>query len=284
MRIEILGSGGALPTPRPGCQCRMCVQARERGVPYSRTGPSLFVHGPDVVIDTPEESKQQLNRAGIGPVPSCLYSHWHPDHTAGLRVFEALNWDLWRWPPRSRRTDVYLPEQVARDLREKTGAWTQLAYLERVGLVRVAVLADGDTLTLGGVRIRPFRLAQDYVYAFLFEGDGRRALVAPDELLGWTPPADLRGVDLAVIPMGIVKHDPFTGERRIAEEHPVLQTEATFAQTLDVVRALGAERTILTHVEEPDQLGYDDLLRLEARLRGDGLNVTFAYDGLVVDV
>lgn len=284
MRIEILGSGGALPTPRPGCHCRVCAQARERGVPYSRTGPSLFVHGPDVLIDTPEESKQQLNRAGIGPVPSCLYSHWHPDHTAGLRVFEALNWDLRRWPPRSRRTDVCLPEQVARDFREKTGAWTQLSYLERVGLVRVNVLADGDTVTLGGVRIRPFRLAQDYVYAFLFEGDGRRALVAPDELLGWTPADDLRGVDLAVLPMGIVEHDPFTVERRIDEAHPVLKTEATFAQTLDVVRALNATRTILTHIEEPDQLGYDDLLRLEEQLHDDGLSVTFAYDTLSVDV
>ena len=38
MQVEILGSGGATAIPRPGCECRVCVEARERGVPYSRTG------------------------------------------------------------------------------------------------------------------------------------------------------------------------------------------------------------------------------------------------------
>ena len=50
MRVEVLGSGGAVTIPRPGCSCRVCVEAREKGVPYSRTGPSVFVHGPDVLI------------------------------------------------------------------------------------------------------------------------------------------------------------------------------------------------------------------------------------------
>ena len=46
----------------------MCVEARENGVPYSRTGPSLFVHGPDVLIDTSEEIRLQLTgRECTGP-------------------------------------------------------------------------------------------------------------------------------------------------------------------------------------------------------------------------
>src|SRR5262249_56693887 len=65
LKVEILGSGGAVTIPRPGCSCRVCVEAREKGVPYARTGPSVFVHGPDVLIDTPEEAKQQLNRSQV---------------------------------------------------------------------------------------------------------------------------------------------------------------------------------------------------------------------------
>jgi hypothetical protein len=38
---------------------------------------------------------------------------------------------------------------------------------------------------------------------------------------------------------------------------------------------------VLTHVEEVDGLGYEDLLRLEERLGGA---VRFAYDGLVLEV
>lgn len=284
MQIEFLGSGGALSTPRPGCSCRVCTEARERGVPYSRTGPSVFVHGPDVLIDTPEESKEQLNRSRVQQIQACFYSHWHPDHVAGLRVWESLNQDPRHWPARPRRTDVYLPAQVAADFRHTLGYWKQLAFFEQEGLVRVIVLVDGQTVEISGRHIRPFPLTQAFVYAFLFEEEGKRVLIAPDELLGWTPPAELRGVDLAVLPMGIIAFDPFTGERRIPKAHPVLKSEATFAQTLEVIHALQAQRVVLTHIEEPDALTYDDLRRLEAQLGQEELHVQFAYDTLLITV
>ena len=111
MRVEILGSGGAVTIPRPGCSCRVCVEAREKGVPYSRSGPSVFVHGPDVLIDTPEESKLQLNRSQVGPIAAGLYSHWHPDHTAGRRVWESRNFDFRSRPRRYETTPLYIPER-----------------------------------------------------------------------------------------------------------------------------------------------------------------------------
>ncbi|HET9015012.1 MAG TPA: MBL fold metallo-hydrolase [Thermomicrobiaceae bacterium] len=284
LRVEFLGTGGAITTPRPGCHCRVCAQARERGVPYSRGGPSLFVHGPDVLIDTPEEIKDLLNRSRVERIQACLYSHWHPDHVMGRRVWEALNMDLRGWPPQHRQTTIYLPQQVAEDFRHRLGTWEHLAFLERVGVVRLAELRDGESVVLDGTRITPFRLAEDYVYAFVFEGAGRRVLIAPDELHGWTPSASLHGVDLAVLPMGVVEVDPLTGERRVPAEHPVLRMEATFAQTLEIGRALAARRVILTHVEEMDGLSHDDLGDIAARLRRDGLNLAFAHDTLIVEV
>lgn len=284
MQIEFLGTGGAMTTPRPGCDCRVCVQARARGIPYSRGGPSLFVHGPDVLIDTPEEIKDQLNRSRVGRINGCFYSHWHPDHVMGRRVWESLNWDLRGWPPRNRQTDIYLPQQVGQDFRRRLGSWEHLVFLERQGLVRLVELTDGESVGLGDTRIEPFRLAEDYVYAFLFEEGGRRVLIAPDELHGWTPPDALRGVDLAVLPMGMVEIDPLTGERRVAREHPLLRVEATFAQTLEIIRALQARRVIITHIEEMDGLTHDDLQQVRAELQREGLSVEFAFDTLLVDV
>ena len=283
MQIEFLGTGGAITTPVPGCTCRVCAQAREKGVPYSRSGPSLFVHGPDVLLDTPEEIKDQLNRSRVAEIKGCFYSHWHPDHVMGRRVWE-VNIDWHHWPPRNRQTDVYLPEQVAQDFRRTLGTWEHFKYFEQEGLVRLIELADGDVVRLGDVDIRPFRLAADYVYAFLFEEGGKRVLIAMDELVGWNPPPDVRGIDLAVIPMGIVEFDPFTGERRIPENNPILGVEATFRQTLDIVRKMKAARVVISHIEEPDQLTYDDLLILKDRLRGQGLDVTFAHDTMLIDV
>ena len=285
MEVEILGSAGATTAPRPGCVCRVCVEARQHGrPPYTRAGPSTFVHGPDALFDTPEDARMQLDRAGIGEIAGCFYSHWHPDHTMGRRVWETRNADFRGWPPETKRqqtTDVYLPEQVAIDFRTYLGGWDHLEFMANRGWVRVHELADGETVELGSVAIWPFRVAEDYVYAFELAGDGRRLLLAPDELNGWNPPPEVRGVDLAVLPMGICEHDPFTGERRIDPAHPALRYEATFEETLAIVDALEAGSVILSHIEEIDGLTYDDLLRLERRV---GRSITFAYDGLRVPV
>lgn len=283
MQIEILGSGGAVTIPQPGCDCRVCVEARARGVPYSRTGPSFFVHGPNLLIDTPEESKFQLNRAGLGPIPACTYSHWHPDHVMGRRVWEANN-DWLNWPPQSYTTDIYLPQQVAEDFRTHLGSWEQFEYMASRDMVRLILLEDGDSFTLGGVDILPFRVAEDYVYAFLLQEGDLRVLIAPDELNGWTPPDFVRGVDLAFLPMGIVEFDPFTGERVIPKEHPVLRTEATYRETLEMVQALDAQRVVLGHIEEPYGLSFADYERLGAQLRAEGYAVQFAFDTLMIEV
>jgi len=283
MQIEFLGTGGAITTPKPGCACRICIQARQQGLPYSRTGPSLFVHGPDVLIDTPEEIKQQLNRSQVKEIAACFYSHWHPDHVMGRRVWE-MNHDWRNWPPQDKQTDIYLPRQVALDFRQRLGTWEHLAFFEHTKLVRLIELNDGEVVQLGATKISPFRLAEDYVYAFLFGEQGKRVLIVPDELFGWSPSEDVKGVDLAVLPMGIAEFNPLTGERTIPENHPVLKSEATFEQTLAVIRELKANRVILTHIEEPDGLDYDDLAQLGKRLRAEGLNIDFAHDTLIVDV
>jgi len=286
VRLEFLGTGGAFATPRPGCRCAVCVEARERGTPYARSGPSLFVHGADLLVDTPEECRDQLNRAGIERVRACVYSHWHPDHVMGRRVFESLNFPARVWPrPPAPATDVYLPAQVARDFATWLGGREHLRFLEeRLGVVRVHEVPDGDEIRLESLGIRPFRLAEDYVYAFVLDDAAARVLVVMDELHGWMPPSDLGRFDVAVLPMGVCEHDPFTGGRRVHPDHPVLRAEATFADTLGVVRALDAERVYLAHVEEPDRLGYDDLRRLERVLaERDGIELTFAYDGLLVE-
>lgn len=284
MKIEFLGSGGAMTTPAVGSDALVSQQARKMGLPYTRTGPSVFVHGPDVLIDTPEESKLQLNRAGIRHVPAAVYSHWHPDHTLGYRMWESLNGDWRNFPPQHRTTDIYLPQQVAEDFKVYLGAWGQLQYLQKVGLVNVNVLNDGDTISRNGVEFLPFRVAEDYVYAFYIQVAGKRLLIAPDELFGWTPPDFLHGVDLAIIPMGIPQKNVFTGEDALSADHPVFKHEATFLQTLAMVRHMQPERVIMTHIEESFDLSYDDFLRLEIKLASEGYPIQFAYDTLMVEV
>jgi phosphoribosyl 1,2-cyclic phosphate phosphodiesterase len=284
MRVEVLGSGGAVTTPRPSCDCRVCVEARAKGAPYARTGPSYFLHGPDVLFDTPEEANSQLNRAGIAEISACFYSHFHPDHTMGRRVFETRNTDWRGWPPETKKqltTAVYLPEQVAVDARRYLALREHLEFMEAHGTLRVVELTDGQTVEIGDWTVHPFRLAEDYVYAFLIEGGEKRVLLAPDETNGWDPATEVRGVDLAVIPMGICEFDLLSGERRIHPEHPLLAAEATFEETLAIVEKLRARRTVLSHVEEIDGHSHDDLAEVARRHGG---RFEFAYDGMLLDV
>jgi phosphoribosyl 1,2-cyclic phosphate phosphodiesterase len=279
MRVEILGSGGAVTIPRPGCGCRICSEARQKGVPYARSGPSVFVHGPDVLIDTPEESKLQLNRSQVTRIAAGLYSHWHPDHTAGRRVWEARNFDFRSWPPRFETTPVYVPARVWTDFEQHHGLAEQFRFLERQGTVAVRILDEGEAFDVDGTRVTPIPLDAENAHAFLFESEGKRVLIAMDETHGWRPP-DLGPLDLAVLPVGVFEHHPFTGERLIPEEFcrpPVRKTR--YATALEQAAALGARRTVLSHFEEMDRISHDEHLRLAA---ADGWEP--AHDGLVVEV
>ena len=133
MRVEILGSGGAVTIPRPGCACASASRRARRACPTRARGPSVFVHGPDVLIDTPEEAKQQLNRSQVTRIAAGLYSHWHPDHTAGRRVWETRNFDFRSWPRRAETTPVYIPSAVWADFERNYGLADQFRFMEHRG-------------------------------------------------------------------------------------------------------------------------------------------------------
>lgn len=285
MRIEVLGSGGAMMTPRPFCECHVCGEARAKGGRYSRLGPAYYIHDISLLIDTPEEIGVMLNRSNIPHVTSVIYSHWHPDHTKGMRVWEA-NSRAWDFPPEITPTTMYLPEQVAEDFKNRDGLENIVNYLQGRGYINPIVLADGDALEIEDVRITPFRVAEDYVYAFLFEQGTERILIAPDELFEWQPPTWLGTLDLAILPVGVMEFHPLTGARQIPAEHPVLNHEATFRDTLEMIRQMKPKRTILGHLSAMDNLTYDDYVALETKLQAEQPDlgrVEFAYDQMVIE-
>jgi phosphoribosyl 1,2-cyclic phosphate phosphodiesterase len=231
-----------------------------------------------VLIDTPEESKQQLNRSAVTRIAAGLYSHWHPDHTAGRRVWEARNFDFRSWPPRFETTPIYVPERVWADFEAHYGLADQFRFLERQGTVRIELVAANASFQLGATHVTAIPLAAENAHAFLFEGEGKRVLVAMDETHGWEPPA-LGPLDLAVLPIGVFERHPFSGERLIPEEFcrpPVKKTR--YAQALELARALAPRRVVLSHVEEMDRLSHDELVRL-----GETDGFEPAFDGMLIE-
>ena len=75
MKITILGSGGFQTIPRPLCQCKICKEAREKGTPHSRNGPSIYIHGAEAIIDTPKDIISSLNREDVKKVKNIFFTH-----------------------------------------------------------------------------------------------------------------------------------------------------------------------------------------------------------------
>ncbi|RYL94395.1 hypothetical protein EWI07_06120 [Sporolactobacillus sp. THM7-4] len=283
MDIEFLGTAGAIPIPRTGCHCPVCEEARVKGVPFRRSGPGIFIRDLSLLIDTSEDAAMQLDRAGIDHVKACLYSHWHPDHTMGCRIFEIMNADSANWPRNPSRTDVYLPEQVAEDAKQHLGLDDHLRYMEEKGWIRMIVIKNGFSIEMNGWTIKPIRLAEPFAYAFLFEMKGKRVLIAPDELHHFIPDETLSGIDLAILPVGLFEFHPLTRERLIPVEIPELKTEATFNDTLSIIRRLKPKRCYLTHIKETDRLSHEELKNI-AQFVSDTdprlPDLKIAYDGL----
>lgn len=286
LTLEFLGTGGATATPRVGSQTTASKEARlHKSPPYTRTGPGLFLHGPDILFDTTEEVRLQLEASNITHINSCFYSHWHPDHTAGMRIFEMNGWDQNSYPMKMRpATNIYLPEQVAADFKHRLALWDTLRYLEKQGCVQNHVLKNGESVSLGKLLIKPIPLHETYVYAFHVTHPGGTLLLALDELYGWAPPPEVRHVDIAVLASGIFDVNYLTGAIIVDPAHPVLKREATFAETVDMARVINAKTTYFTHIEEVFDLPVDHLNQVETVLREDGLNATFAYDTLRIDL
>jgi phosphoribosyl 1,2-cyclic phosphate phosphodiesterase len=286
MRLEILGSGGAITTPKPFCNCAVCDLAREGSAKDSRFGPSVFIHGPNLLIDTPEEICIQLNRSSIAQIDGCVYSHWHPDHTAGKRVFE-MNKDWIGLPPENRKTKIFLTEKVESTFQQFLGLKSYLDFLAGDGLVDISIVKNSESFLLNGYRITPVQMKLDFSFGFTIEGEDKKILVVMDELKSWQP-NDVIGnteFDLVYLPLGIVDVNPINGKRNVAAEHPILQYELTLNETIDMMKILKGKRFILSHIEE-----LDGVSRSMGRQLGmycseqTGKIVELAYDTLMCEI
>ncbi len=281
MKIEFLGTAGPMAVPRPLCNCEVCQQARKKGVPYSRSCPSLFLHGPNLLFDTSEDINMQINRSKITQINGLFYSHWHPDHVMGRRVLEQLNANYVNHPSKNTRTDVFLPEQVGIDIKRFLGTGDHLEFLKNKGCINLHNIIDGNSVSFNDIQVTPFRLAEDYAYGFLVQDVKTKILIIPDELSDWNPDHRFEGLDLAILPIGVLEYHPLTEERFVDVNHPVLNEECTFSKTIEIINKLNPKKTLLTHI---NGFSFDDLKTLENRLKLEGLNIEIAYDTLLVDV
>ena len=257
VRLTFLGTGTSFGVPQVGCECAVCRSADPRDR-RTRTGALVDVGGTTLLVDTPPELRLQLVGAHRGHVDAVLYTHEHADHIAGiddLRIFSV----------KSRRPlPLYGPPEAIAQLRESfryifDDAVTPYEGTSKPTLVP-HVIEPGLPVDVAGVTVLPlaFRHGHARVYGYRI---GDLAYITDVKEVPETERAKLQG--LKVLVLNALWWRP----------HP---THLSIGEAVEVARALGAERTFLTHLSH--ETGH---AQLAAELPA---GVSPAYDGLVVEV
>jgi len=268
--------------PKPLCQCAVCKEARTKGAPFARTGPSVFIHDERLLIDTPAEIAYQLNRSNIESVDYLMFTHLDPDHVEGFRVVEqvAIDFRTWRAFPH-KQIHLVLPHRLLDRLRGiHTAYGSQLDFYEESGFVRCTTFekkADIGPLSITGI---PIDRGDQVSFIYVFEKDGRKVVYAPCDIKPF--PEQMEAVckaDLLIIQPGIFE----TGLRhgfQYPRDHVSRTTLYTFEETLALVSRIEAAEMIFVHLEEYWNKGYEEYGELEEQYE----NIRFAYDGMNIAV
>lgn len=230
MRAVVLGTGTSFGVPVVGCDCAVCTSGDPRD---RRTRVAAVVEGDDgrrVLIDTPPEIRLQLLAAGIGRVDAVLFTHEHADHVHGiddLRVFSARgrsSLPVLGSADTLGRLAARFPYIFDDRIRPQPGtskpelaptALEPLVEVQVAGLPVVPLPVPHGDLTVFGYRIGPFGYITD-------------AKLVPEPVI-----ARLRGVRVLVL------------NALFDRPHP---THLSIDEAVAVAAAVGAERTLLTHL------------------------------------
>ncbi len=285
MKFNLLGSGGASKFPRPTCFCPLCEKARKLGIPYATTGPSLYVYDEAILFDTPEEIADQLNRERVKKVSRVFYTHWHPDHTQGMRIFEHLG-----CPDRGEKgedlnprkpVNVYIPDDVLPDFKQYLPSFF---YFEKMGWTKIKKVFDRRPVKIGQVLVTPLNLGRGKDrarYAYLMEKDDRRVAYAPCSICEMKIDGYYENLDLLLIEAGWFG-DAQKTRAKLSKNH-VWQDHVSFEENLDLVRKIKPKRTVFTHLEGSRHIDYDGMKK-KIKSYDKQLNLEVAYDGMILEV
>lgn len=277
MELTILGSGGCMVIPKPCCQCRVCREARLKGVPYERTGPAAFIHDENLLIDTPAEIAIQLNRCKVQQVNYLIFSHLDPDHVEGFRIVEQIALDFRSWKAYlEKKIRLIIPEYLYDRLKKIQSAYGPLIdYYEAQGFVETRSFKSG--IRIGDIDITAIGVDRGSQIAFIyvFEKQGVRMVYAPCDIKPFPEHrSEVANADLLVIQPGIFE----TGLKHgfVYPRHHISRTTLyTFEETMELSHRIGSKRVLFIHLEEYWNRSHDEYLRIAK----DDPRIDFAHDG-----
>ena len=87
MKVTLLGTGDAIGTPKIGCSCPVCTEARRTGRQRLRAAVLVEVGEKHILVDTGPDLRAQLLAAGSPHIDAVIWTHGHYDHFMGYGEF-----------------------------------------------------------------------------------------------------------------------------------------------------------------------------------------------------
>jgi len=268
--------------PKPLCDCMVCVEAREKGIPYARSGPAAFLHDINLLIDTPAEISIQLNRADINRLNYLLFTHLDPDHTEGFRVVEQIAMDFRSWEAYpEKQICLLLPQQLLGPLRSIHSQYGPLIdFYKNSGFIRIQTFEKSIEIDGTNITAIPVDRGSQVSFSYIFDQCGTKVIYAPCDIKPFPKNRDeVQGADLLFIQPGIFE-DGLKHDFVYPPDHISRTTLYTFDQTVELAKRIGAKQTVFIHLEEYWNRSYDDYQALESNSSA----IQFAYDGMRINI
>ncbi|NOT08349.1 MAG: MBL fold metallo-hydrolase [Gemmatimonadales bacterium] len=257
MRLVLLGTGTSFGVPQLGCDCAVCRSTDPRD---RRTRSSALIEAGDsrILIDTAPELRLQLLAAGARRLDAVLMSHEHADHVAGIDDLRAFTGG--GRPP----LPLYGSERVVEFLR---GAYRYIfderaephAGTSKPKLTLTPVEPD-RAVTIAGREVLPLAFEHGHAVVLGFR-IGPVAYVTDAKRVSAEAIRALQGLEVLVL------------NALWWRPHP---THQSIPEAVEAARAIGARRTILTHLTHETAHA-----ELAARLPA---GIEPGYDGLTLEV
>lgn len=274
MKLTMLGSGGVNPAPRATCFCRVCKLAREKGIPHARTGCSLFVEDAKLLLDTPEEIRQQLNREQIRGFDHLILTHWHPDHTHGIRILEQVNWNFAEGKPFRAPIKVYI-SQLQQEWFKKYSCGAFLDFYVKRRMIEIISLEHKKDIVLGNLIVRPYLIEHTKGFGFVLAQNSKKAVYIPCEYHHVIPDPEIKDVDI------FIAHNLFWENKEISPRKNPPVDEDSFETMLKHADAFGTKKIILTHIEESFQLDHNEINQ-KMKLFYPNYDIQAGYDSMKI--
>jgi phosphoribosyl 1,2-cyclic phosphate phosphodiesterase len=280
MEFMIMGSGGCVSLPKPLCKCEVCVEARDKGKPYSRFGCCLYLKDLNLILDTPEDIAQSINYYDLDKIDTVLYSHMDPDHTLGMRIFEQLrlNWlEVDNGNKCKEPINVYARKDVMRDLNNiKTKYGSFFDYYEDImNLIKRKEVED--TIIIDNIKIHFVNV--NHATIFIFDNNSKKLIYAPCDVKPLPHSELYYNADVMIIgntiPCNVLKNG------YILNDNGAMKKDLfSIDEIYSIKNKYNIKRTIITHLEEDWGKSYNDYLKLQDIYS----DIEFAYDGMCISL